>query len=295
MKTNGSMALSEGQSRYKLNNKVVGNPFSIGESFNALTFRHSHFDIGFDPLIMVDHYTMSGPTFGLHPHAGLSAVSVIFEDSIGKFHNIDSLGNDFNLEPGDLYWLKAGSGVVHDEKPREGATIHGLQIFVNMSNMSKGDAPESLHIKAADVPVFEESGARVRLLLGSCNGTNTKQSPSTPLTILDGLLDIDGRFNFVVKEGESAWLYAVSGTLEVEVGTSKVTLDKGTSVSLKSEIGDLKVKISNTGKVRGHFAVLSGRALDENFVQQGPLVAADFCSLNQTIERLNKGLFGFPC
>ena len=97
-----------------------GKPFSVGQGFTATSFKHPQFGGRMDPLIMVDHYQMTAPTFGAHPHAGLSAVSVLFEDSIGRFHNRDSLGNDFDLLPGDLYWLSAGSGVVHDEYPRAG-------------------------------------------------------------------------------------------------------------------------------------------------------------------------------
>jgi redox-sensitive bicupin YhaK (pirin superfamily) len=139
-----------------------------------------------DPLVMVDHYRMTESTFGAHPHAGLSAVSVLFEDSEGAFHNRDSLGNDFDMLPGDLYWLKAGSGAVHDESPRTGASIHGLQVFVNLPARMKHDAPESRHVKAQDIPVLETDGYRVRVVLGNSNGISGRGSPALPMTILDG-------------------------------------------------------------------------------------------------------------
>ncbi|NVK56107.1 MAG: pirin family protein [Alteromonadaceae bacterium] len=272
--------------------KVAGSPFSVGKSFNALAFRHTDFEAGFDPLIMVDHYTMTGPTFGAHPHAGLSAVSIIFEDSVGKFHNRDSLGNDFDLAPGDLYWLKAGSGVFHDEEPRENATIHGLQIFVNMPNKHKNDEPFSLHYKAEDVPLICEPGVRVRVLLGASNGVQAVPSPSTPLTILDGFLSLTKHFEFVIDEGEGAWIYAVSGTLQLEFGASVMVLKKGTSVSLPAAARDIQVRIINIGLRESHFVVLSGKPLEEPFVQQGPLVAADSRAMAHTIARKDAGLFG---
>lgn len=272
--------------------KVAGKPFTVGESFQALAFRHADFEAGFDPLIMVDHYTMTGSTFGAHPHAGLSAVSVIFEDSVGKFHNRDSLGNDFDLEPGDLYWLKAGSGVFHDEEPRENAKIHGLQIFVNMLNHSKDDAPVSLHVKAKDIPIICENGARVRVLLGESNGKQSAQSPSTPLTILDGEVEISKRFKFDVDAGAGAWIYAVSGTLQVDTGTSVMVLKEGSSVSLRSASGKQSVSLINIGLTNSHFAVLSGKPLNETFVQQGPLVAADPFAMEKVVERKETGQFG---
>eukprot|EP00903_Cladosiphon_okamuranus_P005214 g5212.t1 len=126
-----------------------------------------------DPFIMVDHYTMTEPTFGAHPHAGLSAVTVLFEDTEGKFNNRDSLGNDFDINPGDLYWLNAGSGAIHDEAPRKGASIHGLQIFVNLPGRMKHQAPSSLHVKREDMPTLKGQGYRVRLVLGRSNGVET--------------------------------------------------------------------------------------------------------------------------
>ena len=111
-----------------------------------------------DPIIMVDHYTMTSPTFGEHPHAGLSAISLLFEDTVGQFHNRDSLGNDFDMQPGDLYWLNSGSGAVHDEAPREGSKIHGLQIFVNLPAHLRHQDPSSLLVQKDSMPILEGDG-----------------------------------------------------------------------------------------------------------------------------------------
>src|SRR6056297_2162689 len=133
---------------------IVGKPHRIGAGFEALTFKHDRFEGLMDPLVMIDHYTMSRPTFGAHPHAGMSALSVLFEDSQGLFNNRDSLGNNIDLQPGDAYWLKAGSGAVHDEKPTEGSRTHGLQVFINLPQRHKFDAPASLHVSSDEIPVI---------------------------------------------------------------------------------------------------------------------------------------------
>ena len=83
-----------------------GETMTRGTGFEALSFIHRQLDGLMDPLIMVDHFTMTEPTFAPHAHAGLSAVSVLFEDSTGSFRNRDSLGNDIELAPGDLSGLK---------------------------------------------------------------------------------------------------------------------------------------------------------------------------------------------
>ena len=66
---------------------AAGKPLFIRSGFEALSFKHAMFDGLMDPLVMVDHYTMTKPTFGAHPHAGMSAVTVLFEDSQGAFNN----------------------------------------------------------------------------------------------------------------------------------------------------------------------------------------------------------------
>ena len=290
--TESRLKAKQKQQRFALSKQVEGNPFKVGGAFNALGFRHTDFDVGFDPLIMVDHYTMTAPTFGPHPHAGLSAVSIIFEDSTGLFHNRDSLGNDFDIAPGDVYWLKAGSGAYHDEEPRKGAKIHGLQVFVNIPNTQKNDSPESLHIKAEDIPIIKKQDKRIRVLLGSLNGVESHKSPSVPLTILDGNLKTGGHFELALDEGESAWIYAVSGSTQLSIGADTQELYTGNAIALVSGEEGLSFHLSNTRQKAAHFVVFKGKSIDETFYQHGPLIAADYQSMGEVTQRLSRGLFG---
>ena len=271
---------------------TAGVPFRIVEGFGALSFRHNNFVTGFDPLIMVDHYVMPAPTFGTHPHAGLSAVSILFEDSVGKFHNTDSMGNDFDLEPGDLYWLKAGSGAVHDERPRAGSKTHGLQMFVNIPNEDKNCMPDTLHVKASDMPIIERDGSRVRLVLGEYLDKTSAPSPSIPMKILDGRLNTHSEFGFQLDAGFNAWVYAVSGVIKLQVGASQLKLQKGESLAIESHDGDSFVNLMNQASQAAHFVIVSAKPLNESFVQQGPFVASDDKAMKRVIAREQAGLFG---
>lgn len=171
-----------------------GETMTRGTGFEALSFIHRQLDGLMDPLIMVDHFIMTEPTFAPHAHAGLSAVSVLFEDSTGSFRNRDSLGNDIELAPGDLYWLTAARGAVHDEAPTPGSRTHALQIFVNLPAAQKLDAPSARHVAAADMPVIEGPGHRVRVMTGESNGVIGADSPALPFTILDIALQAGGQF-----------------------------------------------------------------------------------------------------
>jgi redox-sensitive bicupin YhaK (pirin superfamily) len=254
-----------------------GNTLNIGTGFTASTFRHNDFAGAMDPLVMVDHYYMSKPTFGAHPHAGLSAVSVLFEDSVGKFHNQDSLGNDFDLMPGDLYWLKAASGAVHDEKPRDGANTHGLQVFINLPHLMKHDAPESLHVKAQDMPVIAKDGMRVRVVLGNSNQTEGAVSPSLPMTILDGKLDAGCKFTHDLRAKENGWLYLLNGEIEINAGDKKVTMQAGEALSIEttSKVNINLIELTNTASSTAHFVLFASAPVNESFVQRGPFVMSN--------------------
>jgi len=251
-----------------------GKALEIGSGFTAMTFKEKDYSGSMDPLVMVDHYRMTAPTFGPHPHAGLSAVSVLFEDSEGLFHNRDSLGNDFDLMPGDLYWLKAGAGVIHDESPRQGAKIHGLQVFVNLPSADKKSEPSYLHVRAQDMPVYEEHGRRIRIVLGETNGISGQQAPVSPMTILDGRIDAQSTFSHQLKGGENAWLYAIKGELDMAICEQEINLLAGQSIAISSsgETSFNTVRVSNSGNQQAHFALFAGKPIAEDFIQKGPFV-----------------------
>lgn len=257
-----------------LSSVKYGKSVEIGNGFTAITFKEKDYCGSMDPLVMVDHYRMSEPTFGAHPHAGLSAVSLIFEDSEGRFHNRDSLGNNFDLMPGDLYWLKAGAGVIHDESPRQSAKIHGLQVFVNLPSTDKNSAPRSIRVRAQDMPVYEGRGCRIRVVLGKTNGISGQQAPASPMTILDGYIDSLSDFSHQLNSGDNAWLYAVKGTLRLTISGQEIHLLAGQSIAIcSSDDASLNaVRLSNFGNEQAHFALFSGRPISEDFIQKGPYV-----------------------
>ena len=247
---------------------VSGNPFSVGTGFNALSFKHGMYAGAMDPLIMVDHFVMTEPTFGPHAHAGLSAVSILFEDSDGRFNNKDSLGNDIDLMPGDLYWMKAGGGAVHDEKPVRGARTHALQVFVNLPASMKYDAPASMHVKAGDMPVLTGGGYRARVMLGASNGRKGATSPALPMTVLDVSLQGGGPFEHTVPAGETGFVLAAKGEASVAFGGKTVELSPGQSVAFAPS--DTENRLILSAADEAHIAVLQATPIREAFVQQGP-------------------------
>lgn len=273
----------------RLGKVVSGVPHVIGNTFSATHFSEEMFDGSMDPLLMVDHFVMTGPTFEPHLHAGISAVTAMFEDSEGAFLNRDTLGRNIALKPGDLYWLAAASGAAHEEKPEDGARVHALQIFVNLPARMKGCPARSLHVASDQVPVIEGSGHRVRVVLGQSGSVIGAGDTPEEITMLDGSLSAGSRFVHPLTEGRGAWVYAVSGPLIVRVAGEERVLAAGTATTIEagSEAG-----VSVSSGEPAHFVLIAARPILEEFVKAGPLVMSTAADVRRTIASYAKGEFG---
>jgi hypothetical protein len=258
-----------------------------GEGFEALSFIHRQLYGLMDPLIMVDHFTMTQPTFGPHAHASLSAVSVLFEDSTGAFRNRDSLGVDVELAPGDLSWLTAARGAVHYEAPTPGSRTHALQIFVNLPATRKLEAPASRHVAAADMPVVEGPGHRVRVMTGEIGGVVGAASPALPFTILDIALRSGGGFTHRPEPGDATWLHAIRGEIEVELDGTRHRLRGDAALAVQ---GASEVRLASAGA--GQAPLLGGAPLREPFVQKGPFAMKDAEQLAAVVAAHEAGELG---
>ena len=273
---------------------VDGQPIVIRTGFSARSFRARDVGPAMDPLVMVDHYVMTEDTFGTHPHAGLSAVSLILPDSEGRFHNRDSLGNDFDLLPGDLYWLKAGRGAMHNELPRAGSRIHGLQVFVNVPQELRYEEPSSLLVRRQDMPVLGNGQHSVRVALGESNGIAGATSPGLPMTILYGQLVQNGSFEHELDRGRNAWVHAIDRDIAVAVSTDDIRLRKGQAIAIENSESSqpITVRVSTGNHSAAQFALLDGRAVKEPFVQRGPFVMGSADEFEAITQALDEGRFG---
>jgi redox-sensitive bicupin YhaK (pirin superfamily) len=230
-----------------------------------------------DPVVSVDHFRMSQPTFAPHPHAGFSAVTYLFEDSEDGFINRDSLGHTLPIEPGALHWTQAGSGVLHEEIPRTaGRVAHGLQIFVNSAATLKGHAPAMFHRRADEIAVVEPTpGARVRIVLGDFAGTSARIGAHTPLTLLDITLAPQTTLDVPLPRGERAFAIVASG----EPHALRFA-DEGDAVAL-------------SGGERGlHLALFAGRPLAEPMFPKGPFIGGSAAEVTDMIRRFQSGAMG---
>lgn len=286
-------------SSLKISKPVAGHDMRIGSGFTAKHLPEDAFQGLIDPVVMVDHFHMTSPTFQPHPHAGISAVTYMFEDSTSPHVNYDSMGNNGPIHPGALHWFAVGRGAVHTEQP-EGANphVHALQIFVNLPAAKKGHAPFAVHLEPADVPEIRSPGVRVRVVLGESQGVAspaTQQLPE-PFTLLDGFVQPGARFEHVLPRGWGGLLYVVAGELALSAGGEQRSLkaEHGLGLQLPAESATAQetLQLQAQGSTPLHFALLSGPALREPLVKQGPFVMNTVEQMQQAIRDFQAGKFG---
>lgn len=234
-----------------------GIPFTIGTHFDAVSFREEQFAELMDPLLMVDHFRMTEPTFGPHRHAGFSAVTYVLEDSRSPHLNSDSLGNDLPIYPGALHWMVAGRGVMHDEWPGgDNPEVHGLQIFVDLPADKRNIDPYVLHLEPEDVPEYRADGIRIRVVAGEFDALRSPVQLPQPFSILDVFLEAGVSMAPPVKAGWGEWLYALDGDLQIDVDGKVFVLEQGFSIAM-SRCGEGSV-LKVSGLEKCHFVLLSG-------------------------------------
>ncbi len=225
-----------------------------------------------DPFLGIDSYTMPQPFFGPHPHAGMSAVSLMLPEADGGFINRDSLGDHSLIRPGDLHWTQAGRGMMHEEIPSEpGKAARGMQVFVNMSRAHKQADPVALKVKHEDMPVVNFEGGSVRVVTGDFDGQSSSISSDprwlTRVNMLDVTLQADAHVNIPVASGDNAFFVIRSGSFEQVAG--KDTAQSAIIFEASSEPGMHMARIqAGTEDLRGVF--FSGTPIKEPVYSGGP-------------------------
>ncbi len=262
----------------------------FGGNFSAYRLDRSQLLNYANPIIGFDHYHMQGPTFAPHPHAGFSAISYVFEDSPGALRNRDSLGNDFDIQPGGLLWMQAGSGVVHDEVNNDIAReVHGLQLFVNLSGKHK-QLPPQIHRLAPDeiAETHGQNGNHIRVLSGKADELASFLSLSEPFDFIETRLKAPWRYR--LKKGWNTVLYVVSGSVKVVSASSEARLASHQALGIHMARKNSLLEVTPVSET--HLLVFSGADPQEPVAVYGPFVMNTQAQLEQAYQRYQQGLMG---
>ena len=259
---------------------VVPMPY---HGFNAHSGAHMlRVDLSWiDPFIGIDSYSVTGPTFGPHPHAGMSAVSLMLPESEGSFINRDTMGDHSEIHPGDLHWFQAGRGAMHEEEPQQtGQTVQGLQVFVNLSRAHKQADPVAFKVKYKDTPVVQlggdGGGGSVRVVAGEFGDHHSPITQHsqwlTRVNMLDVTLEPGASVDIAVAAGDNAFFVIRSGSFKAfeplgsaDIAQSAVIFEP----SPQSGIGVARITAGSLA-LRGVF--FSGTPINEPVFPGGPFM-----------------------
>jgi quercetin 2,3-dioxygenase len=228
---------------------------------------------GLDPFLMLDDFSSSEPGdyiagFPWHPHRGIETITYVLK---GEIEHGDSMGNQGLIGPGDVQWMTAGSGIIHQEMPRESREtgLQGFQLWANLPAAEKMMPPRYRGIEAQQIPVAErKDGVKVRVICGTVDGM---QGPVREIRIDPEYLDVElpagAVFHHAVQAGYAVFAYLFAGQGYFEPG-SKKAVGAGNLV-IFTEGDSVEITASAQG-VR--FLLVSGAPLREPVAWRGPIV-----------------------
>jgi redox-sensitive bicupin YhaK (pirin superfamily) len=274
---------------FKLSPIITGTPLTIGSGFEALQFTHDRYPSNMmSPVVMIDHFRMETPTFEPHPHAGMSAVTLVLQDTKGAMMCVDSTGHHSKIGPGDLHWTLAGRGIVHTQQPANvDSRIHALQIFINLPTDQKMCPPDSFHVPRSEMPRVQLVKCDVTVVAGTFKSHSSPAPVPQAILILDINFDSNGTMEVPVPLGWNAVVLCINGAISVD---TQVVITAGQSLACKPL--NAAQALSVAGSAGSHMVLIAGAEINEPLVQSGPFVMQSNAALTDRITAYRRGDFG---
>ncbi|ABC81975.1 pirin family protein [Anaeromyxobacter dehalogenans] len=251
-----------------------------------------------DPFFLFDHFGSENANdyiagFPMHPHRGIETITYMLDGSVA---HRDSIGNSGVIGAGDVQWMTAGSGILHEEMPKVGPRrLDGFQIWVNLPAKLKMTRPRYQDVPAARIPeVARPGGARVRVVAGEVDGVAgaVKDIFAGP-TYLDVALPAGKTFEQPVPRGHTALLYVFEG--EVTVGGAQAgRAAQAVGAPRLAVLRDGEVVRVHAGAAPARFLLLSAQPLNEPYARYGPFVMNTEEEIEQALHELRAGTFIKP-
>ncbi len=239
----------------------------------------------YDPILLLDSFDSTNPDdytagFPMHPHRGIETISYVYH---GKMTHKDSLGNEDTIADGEVQWMTAGSGILHEEKLPPSTRLLGIQLWLNLPARDKMVPPAYHSIKNSEIEEIELENGRLRLLAGKFEGRQGYLSKYLPLDYYDIHLNPNASIVLNTESERSVMVFTLLG--DAYIGGELIK--EKTAVKLTS--GD-HVEIKATDK-NAQILFISSTLLSEPVVWGGPIVMNTREELNKAFDDLEKGTF----
>jgi redox-sensitive bicupin YhaK (pirin superfamily) len=269
----------------------VGDGFPVRSIISAHTMGDS-----VSPFLLLDYaapfdFPPTDERLGVdeHPHKGFETVTIVFE---GEVEHRDSTGNHGKVGPGDVQWMTAGSGLVHEEKhsaefARNGGKFHMIQLWVNLPAKDKSTAPGYQTLLKSDIPTVElpNAAGSLRVIAGEFDGSRGPARTFTPVSLWEIHLKAGSKVTLTVPDGHTTAVLTLSG--EVRINGEERATESELAV-FERDGSDFELEaLSETNLV-----LLSGEPINEPVVAYGPFVMNTKEEIEQAIRDFQAGKMG---
>ncbi|MGA7786537.1 MAG: pirin family protein [Xanthobacteraceae bacterium] len=264
----------------------------------------------FDPFLLLDDFRNDRPDdyragFPWHPHRGIETITYVLA---GTVEHGDSLGNRGNLEAGDVQWMTAGSGILHQEMPQgdTAGRMHGFQLWANLPSSLKMTAPRYQDVKAGEIPdIVDDDGTRVRVVCGDFWGRRGPiEGVAADPRYLDVTVPPGKRKTLPVEVERHAFAYVFEGSgsfrgASAPFGVLTEKTDGATESLVREQTGNRSLVLFDRGdevtvQAGEHgirFLLVSGKPIEEPVAWHGPIVMNTQAELQKAFAELRNGTF----
>lgn len=246
----------------------------------------------YDPFLLLDDFRSDTPEhylkgFPWHPHRGIETITYVLK---GEVEHGDSLGNKGLISEGDVQWMTAGSGIIHQEMPKgdKSGSMHGFQLWLNLPASAKMCLPRYQDISKDQIPtVTVEKNIQIRVICGIVGGIKGPVSGiATDPEYLDITLPPETQYIHQTRTGYNVMAYIIAGS-----GTFEEDATEESCNQTHLHFGDGDELVVSSGKNGLRFLFFSGKPLNEPIAWQGPIVMNSQEELRQAFIEYQQGTF----
>ena len=274
-----------------------GSTHMVGDGFPVRNlFPSNDLDREVDPFLMLDYAgpQLFSPTdhprgVGEHPHRGFETVTIMYEGAVA---HRDSAGNSGVIGPGDVQWMTAASGIVHEEMhekdwAKKGGTFHAIQLWVNLPKTHKMSRPGYQTILDADIPAIDlgDGTGRLRVIAGSFQGRRGPARTFTPIELYDLQLKAGNDLSLTLPAEDNTAVFVLQGRASAN----------GSQAAGEAELIVLKrngSQVTIEAKEDSRLLIMSGKPIEEPIARYGPFVMNTKAELIEAVQDYQAGKMG---
>jgi quercetin 2,3-dioxygenase len=242
----------------------------------------------FDPFLLFDDFSSENPAdylpgFPQHPHRGIETVTYILG---GEVRHKDSTGTSGSISKGDVQWMTAGSGIMHEEMPQGERGIKGFQLWVNLPKKHKMMQPRYQEVKSKEIPeVSYGKSSTIRIIAGGINDVDAPvQDIMAEPTYMDVQVVTSEALKLPISQTHNAFIYIFEGTVNI----AGKNISAGNVILLNRDGDSVEVLVGSSG---ARFLLAAGKPLGEPIAWYGPIVMNTRSELETAVYDLQSGSF----